>query len=43
MSHAKSAKAAKGAGGEREVGIYKNVSNAAARTWMAGRREGCLH
>ena len=43
MSHAKSPKAAKGAGGEREVGIYKNVSNAAARTRMDGRREGCPH
>ncbi|MBR4250797.1 MAG: hypothetical protein IKQ15_00660 [Kiritimatiellae bacterium] len=42
-SHAKSAKSAKCAGGKREMGIYKNVSNAAARPRMAGRREGCLH
>ena len=32
MSHAKAAKAAKCADGKRKVGIYKNVSNAAART-----------
>ena len=30
-------------GRKREKEIYKNVSNAAARPRMAGRREGCLH
>ena len=30
-------------GRKREKKIYKNVSNAAARPRMAGRREGCLH
>ncbi len=43
MSHAKSAKSAKSAGGNREKEIHKNVSNAPARPRMAGRREGCLH
>ncbi len=43
MPHAKSAKSAKSAGGNREKEIHKNVSNAPARPRMAGRREGCLH
>ena len=30
-------------GGKREGGSYKNLSNAAARTRAAWRREGCLH
>ena len=43
--NAKNAKAGggRGVGGMREEGSYKNISNAAARTWIAvGTRAGCL-